>query len=350
MNNNELRYFEKLLFVIRCPISKETLHFEALPFNEWAVDGLLTSDAGMIYPVVDGVPRLLLESFLDYEYALRRVFLPFEEKKHALLSRFGEKIIAAGTRNQKSKKSFSLEWRLLEKDRSLRVWQTDAAEFKQQLFSELQLPETALKDKKIIDIGCGHGRTTTLLAEQATLAIGIDLGQSVVDAAKKNSSHNCFFLQADLHHLPFEPGYFDIVYSSGVIHHTENTASAFDNISQLTKPGGSLSVWLYKPNKTFLHQLMLHLRKITVQLPLSVQYWLYLIFLVPLHLLVSRLKGHRLHWREVMINHLDMLSPQFRFEHRPQEVTAWFLKNQYNAISVTTSNKIGFSMKGTKVV
>jgi ubiquinone/menaquinone biosynthesis C-methylase UbiE/uncharacterized protein YbaR (Trm112 family) len=350
MNNHMLRHFEKLLPDIRCPISKELLHFEELPSNEWCVDGLLRSGSGMIYPVIDGVPRLLLESFLDYEYALRQVFPSFEEKKHDLLALFGEKIIAADTRNRRSKKSFSLEWRLLEKDRRLRVWQTDATEFKQQLFSELQLSETLLKGKKIIDIGCGHGRSTSLLAEQATLAIGIDLGQSVVDAAKKNSSDNCFFLQADLHHLPFEPGYFDIVYSSGVIHHTENTAAAFNNICQLTKPGGLLSVWLYKPNKNFLHQLMLGFRKITIQLPLSLQYWLYLIFLVPPHLLVSRLKGHRLHWREIMINHLDMLSPQFRFEHSPQEVTGWFLKNQYSAISVTTSNKIGFSMTGTKVV
>jgi SAM-dependent methyltransferase/uncharacterized protein YbaR (Trm112 family) len=350
MNNNALQHFEKLLSHLRCPISKELLRFEALTANDWFVNGLLLAGNGMIYPVVEGVPRLLLESFLDYEQPLRHLLPSFEEKKQFLLTRFGQKILAAHNRNQKSKNSFSLEWRLLEKDRHLRVWQTDATEFKKQLFNELQQPADSLMKKKIIDIGCGHGRSTTLLAGQSALAIGIDLGLSVVDAAKKNSLHNCYFLQADLHHLPFDAAYFDIVYSSGVIHHTENTGRAFDSISQLTKPGGLLTVWLYKPYKNFIHQLMLRLRKITVHLPLRLQYWLYFIFLLPLHLLVCWLKGNRSHWREIMINHLDMLSPQFRFEHKPEEVTQWFSKNNYNSVSVTTSNKIGFSITGTKAV
>ena len=55
MNNHMLRHFEKMLPYFRCPISKELLHFEELPSNEWCVDGLLRSGSGMIYPVIDGV-------------------------------------------------------------------------------------------------------------------------------------------------------------------------------------------------------------------------------------------------------------------------------------------------------
>ncbi|ULQ53898.1 methyltransferase domain-containing protein [Flavihumibacter fluvii] len=339
-----------LLTHLRCPLSKGLLRIEIIDGKDHIRTGILYADCGMVYPVIDGIPRLLLESFIDNEFMLARHIPGFAERKIQLMTTFGQQIRVAQERNRLSKKSFSLEWRLLENNDHIKVWQTDESSYKKQLYDELNISEPDLHGKKVIDIGCGHGRTSALLARHAELVIGMDLGSSVVHVGQKNKQDHCHFIQADLHHLPFDPAYFDLVYSSGVIHHTENTENAFVSISGLVNKGGVLCVWLYQPYKNLVHQVMLALRKITIHLPLQLQFWLYLIFLVPVHKLVSLFKGHKIHWREIMINHLDMLSPQFRFEHTPGEVMEWYSKNHFGQVKTTTRNKIGFSIIGVKEV
>ena len=53
------------------------------------------------------------------------------------------------------------------------------------------------------------------------------------------------FVETDLHRPGLRPGAFDVVYASGVLHHTPNPRESFARIASLARPGGIIIVGLY---------------------------------------------------------------------------------------------------------
>jgi hypothetical protein len=147
---------------------------------------------------------------------------------------------------------------------------------------------------------------------------------------------------------PFQVEFFDLVYSSGVIHHTNNTELFFAIIQSLVKSKGRLYVWLYLPYKSSIHWLILLARKITKFIPARIQFWTYFFTLLPLYKLILMMKGKKMGWREIMIDLLDGLTPFFRFEHEPSEVEGWFAKFGFSNVEVTKTDLFGFSIGGIK--
>ncbi|MCC6287568.1 MAG: class I SAM-dependent methyltransferase [Chitinophagaceae bacterium] len=267
--------------------------------------------------------------------------------KKTIMEKYGFLILASKKSNESVKKTFGFEWSLL-KQKEVNVWNLTDEEFKQQLWDELKIPDQEFKNMIIADIGCGHGRSGSLIADKSLLAFCTDVGLSIEQAAAQNNRKNCFFLQADLHNLPFPDYFFDFVYCSGVLHHTPNTEIAFNKVANVVNGKGIYCVWLYHPFNNIVHKAMLALRKVTIYIPIKLQFWLYMIFLLPFHKLISTLKGKPKGWREIMINQLDMLSPKYRYEHEPEEVTTWYKKDGFSEIEVTTNNSYGFSIKGRR--
>ena len=349
---------QSLLELLRCSACKERLQVQVIKTaekkfrmaNRVIVEtGILSCSCGFLFPIVESVPRMLVESFIDHKNFLRQHVPGFLSARQKLFERYGDLIKAAQKRNKQTKASFSLEWNLLKGDEQVNIWHLTNEEYKTQLFHELDLPANSFKNELAIDVGCGHGRSTLLLGEKCEAAIGVDLGLSVVKACMDNLSDNCHFIQADLHHLPFADHSFDLVYSSGVLHHTPDTGKAFAVVSRLVSNRGTYCVWLYKPNPNRMHKIILWLRKITVHLPVRLQFWLYLIFFVPLYKFISLIKGREPgSWREIMIELLDSFSPRYRFEHEPEEVGFWFTIAGFTNIKTTTVNNLGFSIKGVR--
>lgn len=309
---------------------------------------ILHCECGMIYPVIKNIPRMLPESFLDYEPEIRKTDIAFDQIRQDINGKYGDIINESLKRNKRTKQTFSFEWGLLKGNNAVKVWSLTAEAFEQQLWRELDINDDALANAIVADVGCGHGRSGKLLAQKAAMVFSMDVGLSVEEAAIDNKSEHLFFIQADLHQLPFRDEFFNLLYSSGVLHHTPNTNEAFNRVAKKVKGEGLLCVWLYHPFNNGIHKLMLALRKITVHLPVRLQFWLYLLFLVPLHKLIGWLKGNRKGWREIMINQLDMLSPQYRFEHAHEEVEKWFGEAGFTAVQVSSSDNYGFSIKGNK--
>ena len=345
---------ESLLEYLRCPLTQNRLSLtiiKSVGIDGSSIEieeGYLTSVEGYIFPVVKGVPRLLLESFIDHQKFLRRHLSNYDLLYKQIMDRYGNLIKAAIKRNKSTKNSFSFECSLLKQKEKTNIWYLDAVAFRKQLFKELSLSLDYYSGKIAVDAGCGHGRSSRILAEKCAVCIGADLGNSIEKAHAENDLPNCFFIQADLHHLPFAPHSFDIVYCSGVVHHTPDTRKAFVSISQFVKKKSILCIWLYHSIDKRVHRFMLKLRKITIHLPLRFQFWMYLILFVPAHKVISWLKGKPKSWREILITHLDMLSPKYRHEHSSMEVKKWFEENGYSKIEVTTTDNYGFSIKGIK--
>jgi ubiquinone/menaquinone biosynthesis C-methylase UbiE len=107
--------------------------------------------------------------------------------------------------------------------------------------NEIFIPD--LNKLKLLDQGCGGGRYTAawkLLGVGE--AVGIDYSQTgLFDAqerAKNAGLDNISFVHGSVLEMPFEDESFDIVYSNGVLHHTEDWRKGISEQLRVMKKGG----------------------------------------------------------------------------------------------------------------
>lgn len=106
-------------------------------------------------------------------------------------------------------------------------------------------------DFMFLDAGCGSGYTTLELFPLDILSkltyIGVDISFAVDVAKKRFEERNIHasFLQADINRLPFDKNSMDLIYSEGVLHHTDSTQKAIFHLSALLKPGGYFLFYVY---------------------------------------------------------------------------------------------------------
>jgi len=93
-------------------------------------------------------------------------------------------------------------------------------------------------DLSVIDLGCGTGFFTNILASKYKNVIGVDLSKKMLEFAKSKSSHEIEWIEADAFHLPFEDASIDLVYSNLMIQWCEPLGNLLDEITRVLKPGG----------------------------------------------------------------------------------------------------------------
>jgi SAM-dependent methyltransferase len=102
---------------------------------------------------------------------------------------------------------------------------------------------------RIVEIGCGTGQMSLYLARADRLVIGADLTRASLElgatAARRFSLERVQFVETDLQRPGLRRGAFDIVYSSGVLHHTPDPRASFSRLAQLARPGGVIVVGVY---------------------------------------------------------------------------------------------------------
>jgi len=64
-------------------------------------------------------------------------------------------------------------------------------------------------------------------------------------AARRFAIERVLFVESDLAAPALRPASFDVVYCSGVLHHTPDPRASFARIAQLVRPGGMIVVGLY---------------------------------------------------------------------------------------------------------
>jgi SAM-dependent methyltransferase len=115
-------------------------------------------------------------------------------------------------------------------------------------FAQL-LDRAIAPDATVAEIGCGTGQMSLFLAHGDRMIIGADLSRPSLrvgaDAARRYGIDRVLFVETDLHRPGLKPRAFDIVYSSGVLHHTPDPRVAFRAVADLVRPGGFLIVGVY---------------------------------------------------------------------------------------------------------
>jgi SAM-dependent methyltransferase len=101
---------------------------------------------------------------------------------------------------------------------------------------------------RVLDAGCGTGRTACLLAKKfGCVSFGIDASPKMVSwckerAVEEDASENTRFLVADARRLPFRDGFFDAVLCESLLAFIPGKRAALAEFARVAKPGGAVGV------------------------------------------------------------------------------------------------------------
>jgi SAM-dependent methyltransferase len=104
--------------------------------------------------------------------------------------------------------------------------------------------------KLILEAGCGSGNSALLLFGKRLNDhhyLGIDISDAIEVAKQRFQAMqvNGDFLQVDLMDIPVPDETFDIIFSEGVLHHTDSTENAIKYLSDKLKVGGKFLFYVY---------------------------------------------------------------------------------------------------------
>ena len=112
---------------------------------------------------------------------------------------------------------------------------------------------------RVLEAGCGVGAQTVTLARNSPKAAitSVDISEASVAEARRRVAAaglaNVTFQQADIFHLPFDPGSFDHVFVCFVLEHLPQPVEALRVLKNLLKDGGTLTVIEGDHGSTYFH-------------------------------------------------------------------------------------------------
>lgn len=101
-----------------------------------------------------------------------------------------------------------------------------------------------VENKKVLDIACGEGYGTALLARTASHVVGVDIEEAAVSHARKQYADqaNASYAVGDACSIPFADGSFDVVVSFETLEHLEDQDGMLAEITRVLTPQGLLVI------------------------------------------------------------------------------------------------------------
>jgi ubiquinone/menaquinone biosynthesis C-methylase UbiE len=257
------------------------------------------------------------------------------------------------------RKSFSQEWSIFDYDAD-KTWGWTLQERKEVFLGDVQFKPENLRGRRMLDAGCGNGTLTAALSDFGMEIVGLDLNDGLGrayanrDKYAKNAAKLVQYIQGNIVNPPLREGAFDLIYSSGVIHHTPNSKDAFTSLVKLTKKGGRLYVWVYGkrswPVRLFFRSGQGLKHWMTLKSVMRVCRLLAPVYKVAADLLngMGIMSFRRRNTREITLDLFDGFAPRFNHWHTEAEVRSWFEENDFQNIHVSGIQKHGFGMYGDK--
>lgn len=113
---------------------------------------------------------------------------------------------------------------------------------------------------KILDVGCGAGNSTRLLADSFTNVnvVGIDNSQNMIDKANSLQLDACSFKLCDINHGLTSLGQFDIVFANASLQWVDEQEKFFRDVARIVK-NGFVAVQIPQDGTSPFHQCLQHL-------------------------------------------------------------------------------------------
>lgn len=112
----------------------------------------------------------------------------------------------------------------------------------------------ALAGKDVLDIGCGSGVLSCLMARRGARVSAVDITDQGVRMCARNASVQGIevkVVRGDAERLPLADDSFDYVLSWGVLHHSSDTERAVREVGRVLRPGGRGLIMVYHKTSLF---------------------------------------------------------------------------------------------------
>ena len=324
----------KLLEVLRCVKCSGLLRFDSSNDGTGAAGAagvLLCEECGQAYPVIDSVPRMIVDADSN--------LLATQQAFSYLWS-------------QRLRGAFEVPGR---------TYGFPSLEFGEWLVSWCrQVSEIGEGSRWILDAGCGSAEKAygMALSNPSCEVVALDISGSLpVSRRALRQPGNLHFVQGDACHAPFGPRLFDFVISIGVLHHAPDTRDAFAAVASLAKPGGSFLTWIYPPAgaapiwSALYRQRDLHFARLGSKLPRAMIVFLAKLYCRAFFGNLARTAAKQLELdrrqfpfrfeslsdadlrRQLLFYSVDNLLPRFQHRHAASEVCEWYREGGYEPVA-----------------
>ena len=193
----------------------------------------------------------------------------------------------------------------------------------------------SLKNKKVLDIGCGLGESSIYFASKGARVTAIDISSEMINKAKvmaKRENVAIDFIASPVENLSLELESFDIVYCANLIHHlpVEGLSIFIEKIHSFLKKGG----WFYSWDPLIYNPIIKIYRKVATEVrsadetPLNFkvlklfrkkftkvyhkEFWLLTLTLFLKYYLINRYNPNTIrYWKQI-------------YKEKPEEIGWWF--------------------------
>ncbi len=135
-----------------------------------------------------------------------------------------------------------------------KVWAAYEARLHRRFTVECRLPPGWLRGVSVLDVGCGTGEKSLVMAAWGAIVTGIDFNPTALTRARSLAAtaavpHKPVFYEESLTALSsaLQAKSFGLVYADGVLHHLSQPREGLLQVASLVAPGGFLVVRAYHP-------------------------------------------------------------------------------------------------------
>ena len=192
-------------------------------------------------------------------------------------------------------------------------------------------------NKKFIEVGSGTCQlslafaigTNNLIVAMDPTKESLKLGK---DFAEKNNINNVVFLKSDIFDDVVQDNFFDVVWCSGVLHHTKDSKKGFDIISKWVKEDGLIIIGVY--NK--IGRLRTNFRQVIYKILNKSNFSKKIISILDPYLRRNLSEEKRRAW------FLDQYDHPLERKHSIDEVINWFEDNSFSYLGSIPSPSLEF--------
>lgn len=257
----------------------------------------------------------------------------------------------AASKDKGSKDRFGYEW-----DKYSEIIKDYEEQFLKWVFP---IQPKDFKGKRILDAGCGIGRNSYWpLKYGAKEVVSFDYDPRTVNVAKKNLSgfKNSKVSFNSIYDIAYK-NEFDLAFSIGVIHHLEFPKLAVEKLTQATKKGGKVLIWVYGyESNEWIVRYINPIRKITSKLPVSISHAIAYLFSAPLYVYLKVFNPQHKYLQQIRnfkfwhVHSIvfDQLIPKIANYWKKDEALALFNKDSFEKIEAHRVNNNSWTIIGTK--